>query len=206
MWKFSFSYFENIMNLISHLLIVLDFSWIHFGCFLVVFKVAGCVDLLTENKSALWFPLILLIFILDLCFEEGTNNFNFCGGFYYGNVKWEIILYGYYPWACMCAWVFIIDVFLGFFCFCEIVTKLLQLQANTPDELPERLIGAVRVSHLELKSATVPNLGPDPSWQTKSFILFFHTKLFVCNMLFVPFFPFYWDVGHCFPIVFSMKY
>lgn len=35
-------------------------------------------------------------------------------------------------------------------------------QANTADELPERLIGAVRVSHLELKSAIVPKLEPDP--------------------------------------------
>lgn len=31
-------------------------------------------------------------------------------------------------------------------------------QANTNDELPERLIGAVRVSHLELSSAIVPEL------------------------------------------------
>ncbi|PKI49961.1 hypothetical protein CRG98_029635 [Punica granatum] len=30
--------------------------------------------------------------------------------------------------------------------------------ANTTDELPERLIGAVRVSHLELSSAIVPEL------------------------------------------------
>lgn len=36
-------------------------------------------------------------------------------------------------------------------------------QANTVDELPERLIGAVRVSHIELKSAIVPNLDQDPS-------------------------------------------
>lgn len=38
------------------------------------------------------------------------------------------------------------------------------LQANTTDELPERLIGAVRVSHIDLKSAIVPKLEPDPSW------------------------------------------
>ena len=31
-------------------------------------------------------------------------------------------------------------------------------QANAPEELPERLIGAVRVSHIELSSAIVPNL------------------------------------------------
>ena len=35
------------------------------------------------------------------------------------------------------------------------------LQANTPEELPERLIGAVRVSHIELSSAIVPNLESD---------------------------------------------
>lgn len=35
-------------------------------------------------------------------------------------------------------------------------------QANTTDELPERLIGAVRVSHIELKSAIVPRLEQDP--------------------------------------------
>jgi hypothetical protein len=37
------------------------------------------------------------------------------------------------------------------------------LQANTTEELPERLIGAVRVSHIELSSAIVPKLDPDPS-------------------------------------------
>lgn len=31
-------------------------------------------------------------------------------------------------------------------------------QANTLDELPERLIGAVRVSHIELSSAITPLL------------------------------------------------
>ncbi|KAK9214879.1 hypothetical protein WN944_006879 [Citrus x changshan-huyou] len=35
--------------------------------------------------------------------------------------------------------------------------------ANTTDELPERLIGAVRVSHIELKSAVVPKLEPEIS-------------------------------------------
>lgn len=40
----------------------------------------------------------------------------------------------------------------------------IKLQSNTPDELPERLIGAVRVSHIELSSAIVPKLEPDPSW------------------------------------------
>lgn len=36
-------------------------------------------------------------------------------------------------------------------------------QANTTDELPERLVSAVRVSHIELKSAIVPKLDTDPS-------------------------------------------
>ncbi|CAL5441133.1 unnamed protein product [Camellia sinensis] len=35
--------------------------------------------------------------------------------------------------------------------------------ANTANELPERLIGAVRVSHIELSSAIVPKLDQDPS-------------------------------------------
>ncbi|GAY62541.1 hypothetical protein CUMW_218600 [Citrus unshiu] len=35
------------------------------------------------------------------------------------------------------------------------------VQTNTIDELPERLIGAVRVSHIELKSAIVPKLEPE---------------------------------------------
>jgi hypothetical protein len=63
--------------------------------------------------------------------------------------------------------------------------------------LPERLIGAVRVSHLELKSAIVPNLDSDPSWQTKSFLLFFYTKSFVYNLLLYHF-SVYWDVGSLF--------
>ncbi|XP_052297138.1 protein ENHANCED DISEASE RESISTANCE 2-like [Citrus sinensis] len=37
------------------------------------------------------------------------------------------------------------------------------VQANTTDELPERLIGAVHVSHIELKSAVVPKLEPEIS-------------------------------------------
>ncbi|KHN41720.1 hypothetical protein glysoja_003460 [Glycine soja] len=44
-----------------------------------------------------------------------------------------------------------------------VVDMAFLVQANTPDELPERLIGAVRISHLELKSAIVPKLEPDPS-------------------------------------------
>ncbi|KAL1315820.1 hypothetical protein AAHE18_15G015500 [Arachis hypogaea] len=44
-----------------------------------------------------------------------------------------------------------------------VVDMAFLVQANTPDELPERLIGAVRISHLELKSAIVPKLDPDPS-------------------------------------------
>lgn len=38
-----------------------------------------------------------------------------------------------------------------------------EYQANTADELPERLIGAVRVSHVELSSAIVPKMEPDTS-------------------------------------------
>ncbi|GAU48297.1 hypothetical protein TSUD_236670 [Trifolium subterraneum] len=44
-----------------------------------------------------------------------------------------------------------------------VVDMAFLVQANSSDELPERLIGAVRVSHLELKSAIVPNLDSDPS-------------------------------------------
>ncbi|XP_024986000.1 protein ENHANCED DISEASE RESISTANCE 2-like [Cynara cardunculus var. scolymus] len=43
-----------------------------------------------------------------------------------------------------------------------VVDMAFLVQANTTDELPERLIGAVRVSHLELKSAIVPTLESDP--------------------------------------------
>lgn len=35
-------------------------------------------------------------------------------------------------------------------------------QGNTFDELPERLIGAVRVSHIELSSAVVPVIDDKP--------------------------------------------
>ncbi|XVF52103.1 hypothetical protein PTKIN_Ptkin04bG0238200 [Pterospermum kingtungense] len=44
-----------------------------------------------------------------------------------------------------------------------VVDMAFLVQANTTDELPERLIGAVRVSHIELKSAIVPKLDADPS-------------------------------------------
>ncbi|KAL8498609.1 hypothetical protein ACS0TY_021812 [Phlomoides rotata] len=37
------------------------------------------------------------------------------------------------------------------------------IQGNTPEELPERLIGAVRICHMELSSAIEPKLEPDPS-------------------------------------------
>ncbi|KAM7493808.1 hypothetical protein LguiB_028417 [Lonicera macranthoides] len=36
-------------------------------------------------------------------------------------------------------------------------------KVNTADELPERLLGAVRISHIELSSAIVPKLEPDSS-------------------------------------------
>ncbi|XP_024005063.1 protein ENHANCED DISEASE RESISTANCE 2 [Eutrema salsugineum] len=42
-----------------------------------------------------------------------------------------------------------------------VVEMAFLVQANTPEELPERLIGAVRVSHIELSSAIVPNLESD---------------------------------------------
>ncbi|KAJ8774252.1 hypothetical protein K2173_009683 [Erythroxylum novogranatense] len=44
-----------------------------------------------------------------------------------------------------------------------VVDMAFLVQANTVDELPERLIGAVRVSHIELSSAIVPILESDPS-------------------------------------------
>ncbi|XVE65385.1 hypothetical protein DITRI_Ditri07aG0176400 [Diplodiscus trichospermus] len=44
-----------------------------------------------------------------------------------------------------------------------VVDMAFLVQANTTDELPERLIGAVRVSHIELSSAIVPNLEGDSS-------------------------------------------
>lgn len=47
---------------------------------------------------------------------------------------------------------------------CGVITTLVVemaflVQGNTYDELPEMLLGAVRVSHVELKSAVVPDLG-----------------------------------------------
>ncbi|EEF42459.1 protein ENHANCED DISEASE RESISTANCE 2 [Ricinus communis] len=44
-----------------------------------------------------------------------------------------------------------------------VVDMAFLVQANTTEELPERLIGAVRVSHIELSSAIVPKLDQDPS-------------------------------------------
>ncbi|KAL7188011.1 hypothetical protein ACSBR1_037951 [Camellia fascicularis] len=44
-----------------------------------------------------------------------------------------------------------------------VVDMAFLLQANTANELPEQLIGAVRVSHIELSSAIVPKLDLDPS-------------------------------------------
>ncbi|XP_031282490.1 protein ENHANCED DISEASE RESISTANCE 2 isoform X2 [Pistacia vera] len=44
-----------------------------------------------------------------------------------------------------------------------VVDMAFLVQANTTDELPERLIGAVRVSHIELSSAITPTLEPDTS-------------------------------------------
>ncbi|KAF3660087.1 Protein ENHANCED DISEASE RESISTANCE 2-like [Capsicum annuum] len=44
-----------------------------------------------------------------------------------------------------------------------VVDMAFLVQGNTPDELPEQLIGAVRASHIELSSAIVPKLEPDTS-------------------------------------------
>jgi hypothetical protein len=44
-----------------------------------------------------------------------------------------------------------------------VVDMAFLVQANTTDELPERLIGAVRVSHVELSSAIAPKLDTEPS-------------------------------------------
>ncbi|XP_047319903.1 protein ENHANCED DISEASE RESISTANCE 2-like [Impatiens glandulifera] len=44
-----------------------------------------------------------------------------------------------------------------------VVDMAFLVQANTNEELPERLIGAVRMSHIELSSAIVPKLEPEPS-------------------------------------------
>ncbi|XP_039163209.1 protein ENHANCED DISEASE RESISTANCE 2 [Eucalyptus grandis] len=44
-----------------------------------------------------------------------------------------------------------------------VVDMAFLVQANSADELPERLIGAVRVSHIELSSAIIPELDPETS-------------------------------------------
>ncbi|KAL7222162.1 hypothetical protein ACSBR1_023969 [Camellia fascicularis] len=44
-----------------------------------------------------------------------------------------------------------------------VVDMAFLLQANTANELPERLIGVVHVSHIELSSAIVHKLDQDPS-------------------------------------------
>lgn len=44
-----------------------------------------------------------------------------------------------------------------------VVEMAFLVQANTTDELPERLISAIRVSHVKLSSAIVPKLEPGPS-------------------------------------------
>jgi hypothetical protein len=73
--------------------------------------------------------------------------------------------------------------FYSFLCIssCEVVIDdCFNQQANTTDELPERLIGAVRVSHIELKSAIVPKLDLEASWLTEVFryaCILFHFPL-----------------------------
>uniref|UniRef100_A0A7N0UZG8 APOSTART n=1 Tax=Kalanchoe fedtschenkoi TaxID=63787 RepID=A0A7N0UZG8_KALFE len=47
-----------------------------------------------------------------------------------------------------------------------VVDMAFLVQGNTPEELPERLIGAIRVSHIELSSAIVPKLEPEPQPST----------------------------------------
>ncbi|XP_047971879.1 protein ENHANCED DISEASE RESISTANCE 2-like isoform X2 [Salvia hispanica] len=49
-----------------------------------------------------------------------------------------------------------------------VVDMAFLVQANSTDELPERLIGAVRVSHIELSSAIVPVLETDSSDSQKT--------------------------------------
>ncbi|CAN4077301.1 unnamed protein product [Withania somnifera] len=44
-----------------------------------------------------------------------------------------------------------------------VVDMAFVVQGNTPDELPEPLIGAARVCHIELSSAVVPKLEPESS-------------------------------------------
>ncbi|CAK7333251.1 unnamed protein product [Dovyalis caffra] len=48
-----------------------------------------------------------------------------------------------------------------------VVDMAFLVQANTAEELPERLIGAVRVSHIELSSAIFPKFHPDSSRLTE---------------------------------------
>ncbi|XP_073314420.1 protein ENHANCED DISEASE RESISTANCE 2-like [Primulina huaijiensis] len=48
-----------------------------------------------------------------------------------------------------------------------VVDMAFLVQANTTDELPEKLIGAIRVSHIELSSAIVPKLETDTSDSVK---------------------------------------
>ncbi|XP_075484268.1 protein ENHANCED DISEASE RESISTANCE 2-like [Primulina tabacum] len=48
-----------------------------------------------------------------------------------------------------------------------VVDMAFLVQANATDELPERLIGAIRVSHIELSSAIVPKLETDTSDSVK---------------------------------------
>lgn len=49
--------------------------------------------------------------------------------------------------------------------FADLLTPIYsdKIQANAEEELPERLIGAVRVSHIELSSAVVPVLPDSPA-------------------------------------------
>ncbi|KAA8525114.1 hypothetical protein F0562_007022 [Nyssa sinensis] len=47
-----------------------------------------------------------------------------------------------------------------------VVDMAFLVQGNATEELPERLIGAVRVSHIEL-SSIIPKLDPDPLDQVK---------------------------------------
>ncbi|KAA8525110.1 hypothetical protein F0562_007026 [Nyssa sinensis] len=48
-----------------------------------------------------------------------------------------------------------------------VVDMAFLVQGNAKEELPERLIGDVRVSHIELSSAIIPKLDPDPLEQVK---------------------------------------
>jgi len=86
------------------------------------------------------------------------------------------------------------------------------LQANTTEELPERLIGAVRVSHIELSSAIVPKLDPDLSWLTETIILpTDFTQSFCLDICLHPISNFifsciiYWNGHWCFQMEFCME-